>query len=112
MEPLVRIKTESNIQEPQDPTETDIHILQAATEPDIQIIEGPVNIPITQGVPQNQGVETSIEKIVKQEHISFFENIGLFENSSTIAKIGECTISVSSSSGINALSTDKSMGID
>lgn len=29
----------------------------------------------------------------------FFENIGLFENTAAIGKIGECTISVASSNG-------------
>lgn len=32
----------------------------------------------------------------------FFENIGLFENTAAIGKIGECTISVASSNNSNS----------
>ncbi|XP_057665007.1 zinc finger and BTB domain-containing protein 14-like isoform X1 [Diorhabda carinulata] len=56
---------------------------------------------------------TDTEICAKQEKIqpqtstnSFFENIGLFENTTTIAKIGECTISVATSCpNISAVNT-------
>lgn len=113
MEPVVQIKTEPNsIPETPEALEPDLQILPVATEPEIQIIEdsGHISTSIipTQQVPQNQLPSEPPEKNVKPEHRSFFENIGLFENSNTVAKIGECTISVSNPSA-SSLLTSKNM---
>lgn len=109
MEPLVQIKTEPpSAQESQDAAEPDLQIFPHPTEPEIQIIVDPGHISTSitpQDAAQHPVDSESPDKSVKPEHRSFFENIGLFENSNTVAKIGECTISVSNSSTSNLLTS-------
>lgn len=106
LEPLVQIKTEpNNAEEAPDPTDSDLQFMQNPAEPEIQIIEDSETVPQTQPLPQPQVKQNVPESPVKQEHRSFFENIGLFENSTTVAKIGECTISVSSNTSNSSTST-------
>lgn len=114
MEPLIQIKTETNtFPESVQPVEPDVQILPDITEPDIQIIEDSVSE--SQVTPQTVKIEKPPENPEVEEHRSFFENIGLLENSnngSPIAKIGECTISVSNISGMSALDVNTSVKID
>lgn len=116
MEPIIQIKTEPNtVEEIPNPMEPEIQIMQDVIEPEIQIMEQPVNLPetVTQVPPQQtEPVENLADKTIKQEHLNFFENIGLFENSSTVAKIGECTISVSNVNGNTSLTPNTSMELD
>lgn len=103
----MQIKTEpNNAEEPPDPADSsDLQFMQNPAEPEIQIIEDSETVPQTQPLPQPQVKQNVPENPVKQEHRSFFENIGLFENSTTVAKIGECTISVSSNTSSSSTST-------
>lgn len=116
MEPLVQIKSEpttaeETIEETMETSERDVHYIQNATEPEVQIIEESGNLPVMP-IVQTEVNQDSGEKPVKTEHRSFFENIGLFENSNTVAKIGECTISVSNSTGSSIQTVAKNVGID
>lgn len=106
LEPLVQIKTEpNNTEEAPDHTDTDLQFIPNAAEPEIQIIEDSETDTQTQPLAQPQVRQNVPEATVKPEHRSFFENIGLFENSTTVAKIGECTISVSSNTSTSSTST-------
>lgn len=116
MEPLVQIKSEptpaeETIEATMEQLEPVVHFLQNATEPEVQIIEESGNVPVMP-IVQTQVNQDSTEKPIKTEHRSFFENIGLFENSNTVAKIGECTISVSSSTGSSTQTIPKTADID
>lgn len=91
LEPLVQISTDTK-SERLNPNEPEVQIFVENSSNGVQPSLPPTVMP---------KAEPS-EMKAKLEHMNFFENIGLFENSNTVAKIGECTISVSNSSASNS----------